>query len=86
MSTNHHIPADAHGLYAYLLGYGRGHAADLETIATRTNWPELAAVECARRNMHFLQGLPISELEAIVRGDIDLAALAAVAHANLTKG
>lgn len=86
MSNDNSLPSRVQGLHAHLLGYGRVCPADLKAIAARNDWAALAYSEWTRRNMQFLQGLPTSELVAIACGELDLAALAAVVHAELTQG
>lgn len=74
------------GMRSYLMGYGRNHAARLTAIAAYEAWPLLATREIERRMVRLLEALPIEEVMAVARLEIDLNELARQALAGLGEG
>lgn len=64
------------GLTAYLHGYGRNNLDGLSAIATYGAWPVLAARESERRVARILESLPLDEVQAIARLEINFNELA----------
>jgi hypothetical protein len=60
----------------YLTGYVRHHPALREQVRNFPDWPGQARRELDRRSARFLEILPDDVLDAIVRGEVDLARLA----------
>jgi hypothetical protein len=59
-----------------LTGYVRHDPVLREQVRNTPDWPGLARRELARRRARFLEILPDDELQAIARGEVDLAELA----------
>ncbi|WP_427183793.1 hypothetical protein ACL598_19225 [Bordetella bronchialis] len=74
------------GMRAYLMGYGRNNAARLKAIAAYEAWPLLAERETERRMFRLLEALPIDEVMAIAKLEIDMNELARQALAALGEG
>lgn len=64
------------GLIAYLQGYGRNNLGALSAIAFYDAWPVLAARENERRMARILESLPLDEVQAIARLEINFNELA----------
>lgn len=64
------------GLTAFLLGYGKHDLDGLAAIARYSAWPALAARENERRMTRIIESLPLDEVKAIARSEIDLNELA----------
>lgn len=71
------------GLTAFLMGYGRHDLDGLWAIARYGAWPLLAARESERRMVKILECLPLDEVQAIARLEIDLNELARQVLAQL---
>lgn len=71
------------GLVSYLQGYGRNNRVGLLAIAEYAAWPQLAAREEARRMERILESLPLDEVRAIARQEINLSELARQVLADL---
>jgi len=74
------------GLAAFLEGYGRKDLEGLYAIATYSAWPAQAARENERRMVRFLESLPLDEVQAIARREINLNALARQVLGELDRG
>jgi hypothetical protein len=59
----------------YLAGYVRHDPALREEVRNTPDWQDLARRELARRRARLLEILPDDELQAIARGEVDLAEL-----------
>ncbi|MEE9937492.1 MAG: hypothetical protein PIQ35_27415 [Achromobacter xylosoxidans] len=68
---------------ANLIGYGRADRAALAAIATYPSWWQVAMCELERRLVRVIESLPIEEVEAIARRQINLNELASQALADL---
>ncbi|WP_063588586.1 hypothetical protein [Achromobacter ruhlandii] len=64
------------GLVAFLQGYGKHDLDGLAAIARYSAWPALAARENERRMARIIESLPLDEVQAIARSEIDLNDLA----------
>lgn len=64
------------GLVAFLQGYGKHDLDGLSAIARYGAWPALAARESERRMARIIESLPLDEVKAIARSEIDLNELA----------
>lgn len=64
------------GLVAFLQGYGKHDLDGLAAIARYSAWPALAARENERRMARIIESLPLDEVQAIARSEIDLNELA----------
>lgn len=71
------------GLVSYLQGYGRNNRDGLLAIAENAAWPQLAAREEARRMERILESLPLDEVRAIARQEINFSELARQVLADL---
>ncbi|MFJ3465907.1 hypothetical protein [Achromobacter spanius] len=71
------------GLIAFLQGYGRNNLDGLSAIAKYDAWPALAARENERRMAALIESLPLDEVQAIARSEIDLNELARQVLAQL---
>lgn len=71
------------GLVSYLQGYGRNNRDGLLAIAENAAWPQLAAREETRRMERILESLPLDEVRAIARQEINLSELARQVLADL---
>ena len=57
-------------------GYGKHDLDGLAAIARYSAWPALAARENERRMARIIESLPLDEVQAIARSEIDLNELA----------
>lgn len=64
------------GLVAFLQGYGKHDVDGLAAIARYSAWPALAARDNERRMARIIESLPLDEVQAIARSEIDLNELA----------
>ncbi|KRC69239.1 hypothetical protein D3C87_863020 [compost metagenome] len=71
------------GLVAFLQGYGNHDLDGLAAIARYSAWPALAARENERRMARIIESLPLDEVQAIARSEIDLNQLARQVLADL---
>ncbi|MDG9972162.1 hypothetical protein N5C72_29140 [Achromobacter mucicolens] len=71
------------GLIAFLQGYGKNNLDGLSAIAKYGAWPALAARENERRMAAIIESLPLDEVQAIARSEIDLNELARQVLAQL---
>lgn len=71
------------GLTAFLQGYGKHDLDGLSAIARYGAWPALAARENERRMARIIESLPLDEVQAIARSEIDLNQLARQVLADL---
>ncbi|WP_241043780.1 MULTISPECIES: hypothetical protein [Achromobacter] len=71
------------GLVAFLQGYGKHDLDGLSAIARYGAWPALAARESERRMARIIESLPLDEVQAIARSEIDLNQLARQVLADL---
>ncbi|MDH0093449.1 hypothetical protein N7373_18500 [Achromobacter mucicolens] len=71
------------GLTAFLMGYGKHDLDSLAAIARYSAWPALAARENERRMTRIIESLPLGEVQAIARSEIDLNELARRVQAEL---
>lgn len=81
MSRDHN--AMTQGLLAFLQGYGNHNLDGLSAIAKYGAWPALAARENDRRMAAIVESLPLDEVLAIARSEIDLNELARQVLAQL---
>ena len=72
----------AESLLHYLTGYGRGRPAELQRLASVSDWQARARAELDRRANAMIETLDNDVLAAIAAGDVDVARLAEQAAAG----